>query len=229
MLTSPTRPSARIRSARRHRRSTACRSCGRGAGTWLAHHPQVRPQPGRSTLAPEAGLLVAAEGGRRIEVVVGVLPDDAGAQRARNLEGLGALVGPDPGGEPVLRVVRLLDRLGLRPEAENRDYRPEDLLDSDPVSRRDVGEQRRRKPVAMLGQRTLDAATNRALLLTGRDERLDPLQLLGRVDRADIGVLVERVADRATAPSAPTAWRSPRRARSPGSAAASRRNRRGPG
>ena len=47
----------------------------------------------------------------------------------------------------------------------------------------------------MLGQRTLDAATDRALLLAGRDERLDPLELLGRVDRADIGVLVERVAD----------------------------------
>ena len=34
-------------------------------------------------------------------MVVCVLPDDACAQRARNLERLGALVGPDPGGETV--------------------------------------------------------------------------------------------------------------------------------
>ena len=35
----------------------------------------------------------------------------------------------------------------------------------------------------------------RPLLLPGRDEHLDPLELLGRVDRADVGVLVERIAD----------------------------------
>ena len=43
----------------------------------LTEHPQIRAQPGRAALAAEAGLLVAAERGGRVEVVVGVLPDDA--------------------------------------------------------------------------------------------------------------------------------------------------------
>ena len=128
-------------------------------------------------------------------MVVGVLPDHAGLQRGRDLERLGALVGPDAGGQAVRRVVGLLDRLGLRAEREDGDDRPEDLLDRDPVRGRDVGEQRRREPVAAVGHVAGDRAPHRALLLAGGDERLDALQLLGRVDGADVGVLVERVAD----------------------------------
>ncbi len=41
----------------------------------------------------------------------------------------------------------------------------------------------------------LDRASRRSLVLSGGHERLDPLELLGRVDRADIGVLVQRVAE----------------------------------
>src|SRR4051812_3063165 len=99
------------------RRSTACTSCEppgarssklaprtREAVTW-GRHPPGRPQPGRPALAAEAALLVAAERRGRVEVVVGVLPDDARLQRGRNLERLGALVGPDARRQPVLRVV----------------------------------------------------------------------------------------------------------------------------
>ncbi len=121
--------------------------------------------------------------------------DHAGAQRGGDLERLGALVGPDPGGEAVGRVVGLLDRLGLRAERQHRDDGAEDLLGGDAVRGGDAGEQGGGEPVAALGQRGRDGAPHRALLLAGRDERLDARELLGRVDRADVGVLVERVAD----------------------------------
>ena len=49
------------------------------------------------------------------------------------------------------------------------------------------------------GMSQRDRAPGRALVLAGRDERLDPLELLGRVDRADVGVLVHRVAEAQTA------------------------------
>ena len=177
-----------------------------------------RPQAGGPALAAEAALLVAAERRGRVEVVVGVLPDHAGLQRARDLERLRALVGPDARGQPVRGVVRLLDRLGLRAEGEHRDDRPEDLLDRDPVRGRDVGEERRREPAAAVGQLAGDRAAHRALLLAGGDQRLDPVELLARVDGAHVGVLVERVADAQARPCAPRA--SPidrRRPRSPGS------------
>jgi hypothetical protein len=49
--------------------------------------------------------------------------------------------------------------------------------------------------VAALGDVAGDGAARGALVLAGGDERLDPLELLARVDRADVGVLVERVAE----------------------------------
>jgi hypothetical protein len=48
--------------------------------------------------------------------------------------------------------------------------------------------------VAALGQRTRHGAPLRLALALG-DERLDPRELRARVDRADVGVLIERVAD----------------------------------
>ena len=151
--------------------------------------------PAGAALAAEAALLVAAERRRRVELVVRVLPHDAGLQAARHGQRARALVGPHAGGQAVGARVGLLDRLGLRAERQHRHDRAEDLLDGDPVGGRDVGEQRRREPVAALGQRAGDRAPRRALALAGVDQRLDPLQLRGGVDRADVGVLVERVAD----------------------------------
>ena len=46
-------------------------------------------------------------------------------------------------------------------------------------------------------------AAHRALLLAGGHQRLDALELLGGVDRADVGVLVERVADAQQAHAVP--------------------------
>ena len=51
------------------------------------------------------------------------------------------------------------------------------------------------EPVALLGQPARRLVDLGALLLPARDELLDLLELLLRVDRADVGVLVERIAD----------------------------------
>ena len=100
-----------------------------------------------------------------------------------------------PAERPYGGVVRLLDRLLGRAEGEHREHRPEDLLLRDPVALGDVREDGRREPEAALGQRALGLEDLGALLSPARDELLDPLELLAGVDRADVGVLVERVAD----------------------------------
>src|SRR5438093_5310959 len=72
---------------------------------------EVRREPVEPALAAEAGLLVAAERRRRVEAVVRVRPDHAGAQPRRHRQDPRALLRPDAGREAVRRVVRLLDRL----------------------------------------------------------------------------------------------------------------------
>src|SRR6266496_1668681 len=136
-----------------------------------------------SALAAEAGLFVAAERRRRIEAVVGVRPYDSGAQSFRHPEDARALLRPDACAETVRRVVRLLDCLVRRAEREDRQHGTEDLLLRDPVALRHVGEDGRHEPVALLGEAARRLVDLGALLLAGRDELLDLLELLLRVDR----------------------------------------------
>src|SRR5918996_1606541 len=163
---------------------------------------QVRLEPVQAPLAAEARLAVAAEGRGRVEAVVRVRPDDAGAQPLRHGEDAGALLRPDAGREAVGRVVRLLDGLVGRAEGQHGQDGPEDLLLGDAVALGHVREDGGREPPALLRQAAGRLVDLGALLLPARDELLDLLELLGRVDRADVGVLVERVADaeRAHAP-----------------------------
>jgi hypothetical protein len=62
------------------------------------------------------------------------------------------------------------------------------------VARGDAREDRRREP-AVLGQLAGRRPALRALRLPGVAELANAGQLLGRVDGADIGVLVERIAE----------------------------------
>ena len=151
--------------------------------------------PWQPALAAEARLLVAAERRRRVEPVERVRPDDAGAQSLRHPEDARALLRPDAGAEAVRRVVRLLDRLLGRAERQHREHRAEDLLLRDAIALRDVREDGRREPVALLRQAARRLVDLGALLLAGLDELPDLLELHLRVDRADVGVLVERIAD----------------------------------
>src|SRR5438445_4373091 len=156
---------------------------------------QVRLEAVAAALAAEAGLLVAAERRRRVEPVVRVGPDDPRAQALGHPENPRALLRPDAGAEPVRRVVRLLERFLGRAERQDREHRTEDLLLRDPVALCDVREDGRDEPVALLRQAAGRLVDLRALLLAGRNELLDLLELLLGVDRADVGVLVQRISD----------------------------------
>ena len=68
-----------------------------------------------------------------IEPVIGIGPDDAGAQSLRDPERAAALFAPHAAGESVVRVVRLGDGLFGRAEGQHREHRTEDLLARDAV------------------------------------------------------------------------------------------------
>src|SRR5579885_1398757 len=72
-------------------------------------------------VAPEAGLLEAAEGRGDMAVVEAVDPDDAGAQGLGGLERLGDVAGPDRGGEAIDRIVPDPHRLLRRLEGDGRE------------------------------------------------------------------------------------------------------------
>src|SRR5205823_6242720 len=156
---------------------------------------QIRLEAGPAAFPPEAGFLVAPERRARVEAVVRISPDDARAQALGHPENARAFLGPDTGAQAVRRVVRLFDRLLGRAEREDREHGPEDLLLRDAIALRDVREDGRREPVALLGQATRRLVDLRPFPLARGDELLDPRQLLLRVDRTDVGVLVERIAD----------------------------------
>src|SRR5712692_9472239 len=163
--------------------------------TWGSLELQIGLEPVAAAFAAEAGLLVAAERRGRVEAVVRVRPDHPGAEPLGHPQDARALLRPYPRREPVRCVVRLLDRLLGGAEGEYGEHRPEDLLLGDPVALGHVREDGRRKPVALLGQTARRLVDLGAFGLARLDELADLLQLLLRVDRAHVGVLVERIAD----------------------------------
>src|SRR5581483_10984879 len=185
----PTRAGSRRRTSRRSRAATsppsspsdACRSRSSSAEGLRAVEGEVGLEPVEAALAAEARLLVAAERARRVEAVERVRPHDAGAQPLRHPEDARSLLRPDAGAQAVRGVVRLLHRLLRRPEREHAQDRPEDLLLGDPVALRDVREDGRREPVALLGEPAGWLVDLGALFLAGGDELLDLLELHPRV------------------------------------------------
>src|SRR4030095_15201415 len=82
----------------------------------------------QATFPTHAAFLVAAKGRGRIELVESVGPDDTGADVARHLEDLRALVGPHTARKSIGRVVRFLHRFLEGAEGLDREDRPEDRL-----------------------------------------------------------------------------------------------------
>src|SRR3546814_4297476 len=84
-----------------------------------------------SDLPPVAAQLGAAEGRADIGRPVGVDPDHARLYLARHPVGTTQVVGPDARSEPVVAVVRDLERLRLVVEGNDAKHRAEDLLPCD--------------------------------------------------------------------------------------------------
>src|SRR4249920_3868620 len=93
-------------------------------------------------LAPDAGLLVAAE--RRTEKVLRhvVGPDEARLHRRCGAMGGDEIVGPDRAGEPVFDLVDLRQHLLFVAPFEEEEDRPEDLFLADARVHGDVGKYR---------------------------------------------------------------------------------------
>ena len=100
-----------------------------------------------------------------------------------------------PAESPYGRVVGLLDGFGRSPERQHRQHRSEDLFPGDAMGLADVGEHGRSKPEPAIGQVAGRRPARCALLLAGVSQLPDARELGGRVDRADVGVLVQRVAE----------------------------------
>src|ERR1700722_4071480 len=81
-----------------------------------------------TALAPNAGALIAAEGGKVAYRPIGVDPDRTGLEALSHGERGPDALGPDARCKPVLRIVSDLDRLFLVVESDHREDRAEDFL-----------------------------------------------------------------------------------------------------
>ena len=144
----------------------------------------------------EAAFLDAAERARRIESVVGIQPDDARLKSAGDLKYFAAFVGPHPGGESESSVVGTTDCFFRRTETHHREYRSEDLFTGDDMVGLDVREEAGLAPESFVwkrrGARLMHGGAFRGSL---SEISLDRRQLWAGVDRADVGVFVEGIAD----------------------------------
>ena len=117
-----------------------------GCGNSL--HPAIRRQPLQSTLAAKSALFISPERTRRVELVVSVRPDDAGAQLVDHLENLAAFVRPHARAQAVGDVVRALERLLRRAERHHAQHRPENFLRRHAMRVRDARLRGRSRSVA---------------------------------------------------------------------------------
>ncbi len=148
-----------------------------------------------SALPPETGLLVTTERARRVKAVEGVRPNHAGLETVGNAKDLASLVAPDASGQPVRRVVGFRNGFRWGAEREYRKHRPEDLLSRDPVAGLHTGEDCRGEPEAVFRDVAGSGPALGSLGLTDVGQDADALKLFARIDRADVRVLVERIAE----------------------------------
>ena len=137
-------------------------------------------------LAPEAGLLEAAERRRYAHRRVRVDAEDAGLERPCDPQRPRSVARPDRAREPVRRVVRDPDRVGLVVERDDRRDRAEHLVARHAVVVRRFDE-RAREPEAR-ALRGFAAEERRSLV----DERRHRLAMRGRDQRPHLGRLVRR-------------------------------------
>ncbi len=122
---------------------------------------------------------------------MGVDRDRPGLQAARDSHRAPGVVGPDRSGEAVDRVVRDLDGLALVFERDDHGDRTEDLFARGAVRVRDGRQDRRWEPVAgALGRGPADRHLRPVIEIRG-----DLGALVGRDERAHLGLVVERVTD----------------------------------
>jgi ParB family chromosome partitioning protein len=125
-------------------------------------------------------------------------PHRARPQRLGRLERAVVVLGPHRRGQAVDGVVGHSDRLGVVGDLDDREHWPEDLPLRDRHRVVDAGEDRRLEVVALAVRARGGRAAEhdlRALLAAEAHVVRDGLELLGRDQRPEIGVVVHRVAE----------------------------------
>ena len=92
-------------------------------------------------------------------------------------------------------VVGALDRFLWRAESHYAQERAENFLACDAMRRSHAGEKARRIPVTFFRQPESWLDQLRAFLQPALDQVANFIQLPARIDRADVGILVERIGD----------------------------------
>src|SRR5205807_265369 len=92
-------------------------------------------------------------------------------------------------------VIRLLDRFVDRAEGEDRKDGAEDFLAGDAMAHRHTAENRRTEIKSLRRQLARRLEHLRAFFHTALDEFGDHLELRLRIDRTNVGVLVDRITN----------------------------------
>ena len=146
---------------------------GHGDGLGL----EVEVETILALVAAHAGILVAAEGRRVVEDVVGVDPDGAGAQRARHAVDSVDVLAEDARGEAVVGVVAAADDVLLVGELGDGHDRSEDLLAEELGVVGDVREDGGLDVVARLVHAVAAGDEVEALVLAALDVAHDAIEL----------------------------------------------------
>ena len=148
-----------------------------------------------AAFASYAALFVTTEGTGGIKFIIGVCPEYTGLDFSGDLENFRAFVGPYATAESVGRIVGFLHHFFEGAEGLYRQHRTKNLFLYNTTRLRYAGEERGTEPVTFRrnGAITLPAIT--AFFDTGLYQTLDFIQLRFRIDRADVGVLVERITN----------------------------------
>src|SRR5215210_1488525 len=145
----------------------------------------------RAELAPDAGLLEAAEGCANPYGSVGVYGDHTRLHAPRHAQGAGAVLGPDRTGEAVDGVVGLTNSVHFVLERDHRYHRAEDLLPGRLIVVGEGGQNGGRVPEPGTFRRLAAQCHGRVF----RDVGGDLLAVVGGDQGPHLRLLVERVPD----------------------------------
>src|ERR1700722_4198914 len=148
-----------------------------------------------AAFAAEAAFLVAAKGAGGIEFVVGVGPDDAGAEVVHHLENLAAFVGPDAGTQAIRSVVGALEGFFGCAKGHHAEDGAENFLLCDAMRGGDAGKKTRTEPIALVRHGATGLHEFGAFVHAALHQLADLFKLRFGIDRADVSVFIERIAD----------------------------------
>jgi len=143
-----------------------------------------------ATLAAKAAFLVTTKWAGRVEPVERIRPDNTGTNFVCHCEDPATLLRPDSSAETIRSVVGFLNCFIGGSKRENTEHWTKDFLASDPVRLGHAREYRWGEPETLLWDLAVRAPTLGTFILATLGQVNDPVELLTRVDRANVGVLI---------------------------------------